>query len=176
MNFLRKKTTAKRVGYHPSHVMRLVRANKFPRRFSSARTQSRSSKRKWTPGCRPASPSAMSGAIRRRPSTRVRSTAAVPRNGSSPRRQRDGMADHKDEGPAPRQRRPFGYGYADNERCNSTPDPQSPSIEALDRLGLFRTSLDDWKACGCAGPTPTPDQFGLRLGVLSSSEIYWRAA
>ena len=30
MNFLRKKTTAQRVGYHPSHVMRLVRANKFP--------------------------------------------------------------------------------------------------------------------------------------------------
>ncbi len=33
-------------------------------------------------------------------------------------RQRDGMADHKDEGPAHRQRRPFGRGYADNERCN----------------------------------------------------------
>ncbi len=30
MNFLRKRTTAQRVGYHPSHVMRLVRANKFP--------------------------------------------------------------------------------------------------------------------------------------------------
>lgn len=29
MNFLRK-TTAQRVGYHPSHVMRLVRAGRFP--------------------------------------------------------------------------------------------------------------------------------------------------
>ncbi len=86
------------------------------------------------------------------------------------------MADHKDEGPAPRQRRPFGYGDADIERCKSTPDPHSPSIEALDRLGLFRTSLDDWKAGGRVGSPPTPDQFGLRLGALSSSEIYWRAA
>ncbi len=30
MRFLRKKTTAQRVGYHPSHVMRLVRAGEFP--------------------------------------------------------------------------------------------------------------------------------------------------
>ena len=30
MRFLRKKTTAQRVGYHPSHVMRLVRAGQFP--------------------------------------------------------------------------------------------------------------------------------------------------
>ena len=30
MRFLRKKTTARRVGYHPSHLMRLVRANQFP--------------------------------------------------------------------------------------------------------------------------------------------------
>ncbi len=30
MQFIRKKATAKRVGYHPSHIMRLVRANRFP--------------------------------------------------------------------------------------------------------------------------------------------------
>ena len=30
MRFIRKNPTAKQVGYHPSHVMRLVRAGKFP--------------------------------------------------------------------------------------------------------------------------------------------------
>ena len=138
MNFLRKKTTAKRVGYHPSHVMRLVRANKFPRRFSSARTQSRSSKRKWTPGCRPASPSAMSGAIRRRPSTRVRSTAAVPRNGSSPRRQRDGMADHKDEGARVGDARPLRYGFVDSEHREPTPNPKFAQSGHLRRRCTIR--------------------------------------
>ena len=86
------------------------------------------------------------------------------------------MADHNDERPAGWDRGPFGESIADIERCKSTPNPKPPSIEALDRLGLFRAELDDWKAGGSVGPMPTPDQFGLRLGVLSSSEIYWRAA
>ncbi len=31
MNFLRKPVTARRVGYHPEHIMRLVREGKFPK-------------------------------------------------------------------------------------------------------------------------------------------------
>ena len=31
MKFLRKPETAARVGYHPEHVMRLVREGRFPR-------------------------------------------------------------------------------------------------------------------------------------------------
>ena len=30
MNIIRKKPTAKKVGFHPSHIMRLARANRFP--------------------------------------------------------------------------------------------------------------------------------------------------
>jgi prophage regulatory protein len=31
MRFIRKNPTAEKVGYHPAHVMRLVRQNKFPK-------------------------------------------------------------------------------------------------------------------------------------------------
>ena len=31
MRFIRKNPTADRVGYHPSHVMRLVREGRFPK-------------------------------------------------------------------------------------------------------------------------------------------------
>ena len=31
MKFLRKRATAERVGFHPSHIMRLARAGKFPK-------------------------------------------------------------------------------------------------------------------------------------------------
>ncbi len=47
----------------------------------------------------------------------------------SPGRQRDGMADHKDEGPAHRQRRPFGYGFADSERCKPNPNPKHAQLD-----------------------------------------------
>ena len=30
MNIIRKKPTAAKVGYHPSHIMRLAKAKKFP--------------------------------------------------------------------------------------------------------------------------------------------------
>ena len=38
------------------------------------------------------------------------------------------MADHKDEGPAHRQRRPFGYGFADTERCKPNPERKSTQL------------------------------------------------
>jgi hypothetical protein len=34
------------------------------------------------------------------------------------------MADHKDEGPAHRQRRPFGKDFASNKRCKPNPKPK----------------------------------------------------
>ncbi len=85
------------------------------------------------------------------------------------------MADHKDEGPAHRQRRPFGYGFADSERCKPNPNPKHAQLDALDRLGLYRTDLDDWDSGGRVGPIPTPDRFGLRLDALPPSEVLWRA-
>ena len=85
------------------------------------------------------------------------------------------MAGHKKEGLTPRQRPPFECGFADFRRCEPTSNGKSVQLDALNRLGLFRSKLDVWRAGGCAGPMPTPNQFGLRLG-LSSSEVYWRAA
>ena len=85
------------------------------------------------------------------------------------------MADHKKEGPAPRQRRPFGYGFADSERCEPTPNRKFAQLDALDRLGLYRGELDAWDRGGRVGPMPPPDRFRLDLGALSPSQVLWRS-
>ena len=85
------------------------------------------------------------------------------------------MADHNEEGPAPGQRRPFGYGFADGERCKPTPNRIFAQLDALDRLGAYRGDLDAWDNGGRVGPMPTPDRFGLRLDALSPRQVLWRS-
>ncbi len=106
---------------------------------------------------------------------RLHSAARSDRS-AKPRRQRDGMAAYNERGAAPGERGTLGRSFADYERCKPTTAPYHAQLDALDRLGLLRAGLDDWEARGCVGPMPTPDQFGLRLGSLSSSEVHWRRA
>ncbi len=83
------------------------------------------------------------------------------------------MEDHKERGAAPGERGTLGRSFADYERCKPTTAPYHAQLDALDRLGLLRSELDDWKAGVFAGQMPTPDRFGLRLGVLSSTQVWW---
>ena len=86
------------------------------------------------------------------------------------------MEDHKKRGAAPGERSTLGRSFADSERYEPTPNRKFAQLDALDRLGFYRTDLDAWDRSGRVGPMPSPDRFGLRLGSLSSSEVYWRAA
>ena len=75
------------------------------------------------------------------------------------------MADHKKEGPTPRQRPPFGYGFADSERCEPTSNRKSAQLDAIDRLGLFRSKLDDELALATDNVTPLVVERFLQWGI-----------
>jgi hypothetical protein len=63
--------------------------------------------------------------------------------------------------------------YADNRRCDLTQNPEKEQLAALRRLRHFRREVDAWRGGGSSGQPPQPGFYGLRLGSLSSSEIYW---
>ena len=78
-----------------------------------------------------------------------------------------------DERPAAGDCGPLGCGYADILCRKHTRNHKEEQLERLKRLRKLRVKLDDYRAGGCVGTPPQPSAFGLRLGALSSSEIWW---
>ena len=84
------------------------------------------------------------------------------------------MADHNEEGAALAARGPLQCSSVDYKHSKTTLNCKFTQLDAsLDRLGLYRGELDAWDSGGRVGPMPTPDRFGLRLGAMASSAIWW---
>ena len=54
--------------------------------------------------------------------------------------------------------------------------PQPALAQRLAQLERLRRDADAWRTAGAHGWPPQPSAYGLRLGSLGSSEIYWRSS
>ena len=79
-------------------------------------------------------------------------------------------------------RPPLPWGAAGAEARNQNiqiqhsafyPPLQLAAARRLVLLQHLRRDADSWRAAGARGRPPQPSAYGLRLGSLGSSEIYW---
>jgi hypothetical protein len=84
------------------------------------------------------------------------------------------MGSYNGRGPAGRDRKASGIcdGVGSGHLTRSSTNSQT---ESLTGLGALRAALDQHRANGGAGDLPQPGDFGLVLGNLTSSDVFWRS-
>jgi hypothetical protein len=83
------------------------------------------------------------------------------------------MGSYRKERPAAGNCGPFGW-FPSDDSSNTIPNAKEEQLGALRGLGELRRALDAWHQTGADGDLPQPADFGLRLGPLSSAEVWWR--
>ena len=64
-----------------------------------------------------------------------------------------------------------------SSKTHHRPSPASSQLaHRLRKLQHLRRDADAWCGAGSHGRPPQPNVYGLRLGELRSSEIYWRSS
>ena len=89
------------------------------------------------------------------------------------------MARHMREGPAPRERRPFGRNFASVGGCETNPTPsenQTELLNSLRKFQLFKLAAHTWDATGRRGPMPQPRDFRIDLADMTPGEFHWGSA
>ncbi len=82
------------------------------------------------------------------------------------------MGSYRERGPAGGDRGTSGNvaGYNGGDTTRNLAQAQTDSLK---RLAHLRRDTNLWRAKGCTGQPPQPGWYGLRLGELRSTEIWW---